>query len=64
MKRSSPRPLALQLQSGTPRVADATKHVARDKGMSRWRALEREQFRALIASPSSQGKPEGGSKSW
>jgi hypothetical protein len=35
----------------------------RGKGMSRWRALEREQFRALIASPFSQDRPEGGSKS-
>jgi len=63
MKRSSQRPLELQLHTNARRQThDAT--VARDKGMSRWRALEREQFEALTASPSPEGGgPEGGSKS-
>jgi hypothetical protein len=30
----------------------------RASGMSAWRAVEREQFRALIASPSRQGRSE------
>jgi len=33
------------------------------KGLSGWRALEREQFRALVASPSPEDRPGGGSKS-
>jgi hypothetical protein len=61
MKHSSQRPLDLQLRStGRRQTHDATA-VARDKGMSRWRALEREQFEALTASPSQEGGPEGGS---
>jgi hypothetical protein len=61
MKRSSRRPLDHQQHMTTRETHDAT--VARDKGMSRWRALEREQFEALTASPSPESGPEGGSKS-
>jgi len=63
MKRSSQRPLEVQLHSNSRRQAHDPTAVARDKGMSRWRALEREQFEALTASPSPEGGPEGGSKS-
>jgi hypothetical protein len=35
----------------------------RANGVSRWRALEGEQFRALIASPSVQNRREG-VRSW
>ncbi len=40
-------------------------HVAgprRTAGVSRWRALGREQFRLLIELPDAQGRSEGGSK--
>jgi len=63
MKRSSQRPLELELHSTARRHSHDATAVARDKGMSRWRALEREQFEALTASPSPEGGPEGGSKS-
>jgi hypothetical protein len=43
-------------------LADSVAGRTRGKGMSRWRALGREQFRALIAPPSGQDRPEGGSK--
>jgi hypothetical protein len=32
--------------------------ASRPQGMSPWRALGREQFRALIASPPRRGRPE------
>jgi hypothetical protein len=32
-------------------------------GLSRWRALEREQFLALVASPTHRKRPKGGSRS-
>jgi hypothetical protein len=35
----------------------------RGNGVSRWRALEGEQFRALIASPSDRNRREG-ARSW
>jgi hypothetical protein len=61
MKRLSQRRLELQLHSQARQTHDATA-VASDKGVSRWRALEPEQFEALIASPSPESGPEGGSK--
>ena len=63
MKRSSQRPLELQLHSNTRRQSHESTSEARDKGMSRWRALEPEQFEALTASPSPEGGPEGGPES-
>jgi hypothetical protein len=63
MKRPSQRPRELHLQPNARRQPDETTAVARDKGMSRWRALERDQFEALTASPIPDGGPEGGSKS-
>ena len=63
MKRSSQRPLEVQLHSNSRRQAHDATAVARDKGMSRWRALEPEQFEALTASPAPEGGPEGGSES-
>jgi hypothetical protein len=62
MKRSSQRPLELQLHSSARRHTHDTTTVARDKGMSRWRALEPEQFEALTASPSPEAGSEGASK--
>ncbi len=44
-------------------VADRTAKPRRPAGVSGWQALEREQFRALIASPRRQDGPEGGSTS-
>jgi len=63
MKRSSQRSLEVQLQSNSRRQSHDATAVARDKGMSRWRALEPEQFEALTASPSPEGGPEGGPES-
>ncbi len=62
------RPSHLHLWSGIPprtRLRPSEDRVADSeltKGISRWQALEREQFRALLDSPPTQGRSEGGSK--
>src|SRR5262245_15284369 len=53
-RRPGARPLSL---------ADGVTDPPRARAVSRWRVLGREQFRALIASPLNQDRPEGGSKS-
>ena len=63
MKRPSQRPLELELYSTARGHSHDATAVARDKGMSRWRALEPEQFEALTASPSPERGPEGGPES-
>jgi hypothetical protein len=62
MKRPSTLRLSRTIQRekrSSIRVPDPPGRPRR-QGMSPWRALGREQFRALIASPSSQGRPEEG----
>ena len=62
------RPSHLHLRSGIlPRTRlrpceDRIADSELTKGISRWQALEREQFRALLDSPPTQGRSEGGSK--
>ncbi len=65
MKRTPSLLLSLQRGSDkrTPPFADGEAGAQVLKGMSRWRALEQKQFRALTASPSSNDRPEGGPKS-
>jgi hypothetical protein len=62
MKRSSGPRLSLQRQtevslSSLPGSGTDSSLV---KGMSRWRALDRKQFRELIASPVRKDRSEGG----
>jgi hypothetical protein len=37
--------------------------VRRRAGLSRWRALEHKEFRALVAAPKHQDRSKGGSRS-
>ena len=65
MKRPPSLLLSLRFHPGrrSPVFPEGVADPRRRKGMSRWRALGRKQFRALIESPSNQDRPEGRSKS-
>ena len=41
---------------------DVPKPRRRPVNLSRWRALEHEQFRALVAAPPDEGRSKGGSR--
>jgi len=49
MKRSPARPPAARRPAS--RLTDPVEAEGRRKGMSRWRAVQREQFAKLIAAP-------------
>jgi hypothetical protein len=56
-RRSSTLRLSQRDKRSSGRARDLTNRP-RAEGMSPWRALGRDQFRALIASPSNPGRPE------
>jgi hypothetical protein len=64
MKRSPGPSLSLSLQGLTkappPSLVDVAMGPKRVQGMSRWHALDRKRFAALIASPVRKDAPEGG----
>jgi hypothetical protein len=62
MRRSpgSRLPLQPQTEAPPPSLPGSGTDSPHVKGMSRWRALDRKQFRELIASPVRKDRPEGG----
>ena len=62
MKRSPGPRLSLQPRTDAPLPSFPASGTdsPQVKGMSRWRALDRKQFRELIASPVRNDRPEGG----
>jgi hypothetical protein len=66
MKNPSNRRRSTPLHDITRALAPAARRgkTRRRVGLSRWKALEHEQFRALIAPPALHARSKGGSRSW
>jgi len=59
IRRSTSRPAGLRALAQANRVAS----TSRRPGLPPWRALDREQFQILVASPRQRTRIKGGSKS-